>query len=264
MVRAPPIGSLARPANRSIAHCRWRMTWTNWKTLARLVEQSGIVFMSGIRPALLSCDLRLKELLATQLGPRALVGHTRLYGFDRYAMPGPTTQIAPAPFDRSRQLSARLVLLRLPGAPDTLQGFRCQVIPSRTRGARVGLREFRRDFRRGATAQISYGRYHGRPGARPAASCRRRAFRSSPSAARPGSKCPRRSSGPIAAGTKEERLGQWSLPSATCSTISSTALSGAITPADHPRGYRTQPGSWTTCTCNAASVRLSPAARHEG
>ncbi len=42
--------------------------------------------------------LRLKELLATHLGPpRLIVGHSRLYGFDRYALPGPTTQIAPAP-----------------------------------------------------------------------------------------------------------------------------------------------------------------------
>ena len=40
--------------------------------------------------------LRLKELLATELGPpRLVLGHSRLYGFDRYAVPGPTTQIAP-------------------------------------------------------------------------------------------------------------------------------------------------------------------------
>ena len=42
--------------------------------------------------------LRLKELLATSLGsPRLVLGHSRLFGFDRYAVPGPTTQISPAP-----------------------------------------------------------------------------------------------------------------------------------------------------------------------
>ncbi len=42
--------------------------------------------------------LRLKELLATTLGPpRLILGHSRLFGFDRYAIPGPTTQISPAP-----------------------------------------------------------------------------------------------------------------------------------------------------------------------
>ena len=85
--------------------------------LARLVEQSGIVFMPEFARRCYPATLRLKELLATQLGPpRLVVGHSRLYGFDRYAMPGPTTQIAPAPLvDRSRQLSARLVLFCLPG-----------------------------------------------------------------------------------------------------------------------------------------------------
>ena len=68
------------------------------ESLAKLVEQSGIVFMPEFARRCYPATLRLKELLATQLGPpRLVVGHSRLYGFDRYAVPGPTTQIAPAP-----------------------------------------------------------------------------------------------------------------------------------------------------------------------
>ena len=63
--------------------------------LARLVNQSGITFMPEFARRCYPATLRLKELLATHLGPpRLIVGHTRLYGFDRYAVPGPTTQIA--------------------------------------------------------------------------------------------------------------------------------------------------------------------------
>ncbi len=42
--------------------------------------------------------LRLRELLATSLGPpRLVIGQVRLSGFDRYGQPGPSSQIAPAP-----------------------------------------------------------------------------------------------------------------------------------------------------------------------
>src|SRR5262249_58024722 len=110
--------------------------------------------------------LRLKELLATQLGPpRLVVGHSRLYGFDRYAVPGPTTQIAPAP------------LLIDPGSflldwccfiyqafPESLRGFQCQVMPPEGQSGREPDYEcFVATFSRGATAHISYGRYHRPP-----------------------------------------------------------------------------------------------------
>ena len=68
------------------------------ESLAKRIEQSGIAFMPEFARRCYPATLRLKELLATQLGPpRLIVGHSRLFGFDRYAMPGPTTQIAPAP-----------------------------------------------------------------------------------------------------------------------------------------------------------------------
>ena len=132
------------------------------ESLVELVEQSGIVFMPEFARRCYPATLRLKELLATHLGPpRLIVGHTRLYGFDRYAMPGPTTQIAPAP------------LLIDPGS--YLLDWCCFVFQSSsfiTRNAvpgyqpagsiegRAGFREFTVTFPGGGTAQISFGRYH--------------------------------------------------------------------------------------------------------
>src|SRR6185312_6169078 len=66
--------------------------------LASLVESSGIPFMPEFARRFYPATLRLKELLATELGaPRLIVGQNRLHGFDRYGQPGPATQIAPAP-----------------------------------------------------------------------------------------------------------------------------------------------------------------------
>src|SRR6185437_9792501 len=68
------------------------------EALAPLVASSGIAFMPEFARRFYPATLRLKELLATTLGrPRLIVGHNRLFGFDRYAQPGPATQIAPAP-----------------------------------------------------------------------------------------------------------------------------------------------------------------------
>lgn len=131
--------------------------------LTKLVEQSGIVFMPEFARRCYPATLRLKELLATQLGPpRLIIGHSRLYGFDRYAMPGPTTQIAPAP------------LLIDPGSylldwccfvfqthPHSLQGTKCYVITTPDRpDPEPDFESFTAVFSGGATAQISFGRYH--------------------------------------------------------------------------------------------------------
>ncbi len=131
--------------------------------LATQVEKSGIVFMPEFARRCYPATLRLKELLATQLGPpRLIVGHSRLYGFDRYAVPGPTTQITPAP------------LLIDPGSylldwccfvfqtfPHSLQGTKCHVIalPDRP-DSEPDFESFTATFAGGATAQISFGRYH--------------------------------------------------------------------------------------------------------
>ena len=102
------------------------------ESLAKLVEQSGIVFMPEFARRCYPATLRLKELLATQLGPpRLIVGHSRLYGFDRYAIPGPTTQIAPAPLliDPGSYLLDWCCFV-FQSIPKALHGFRCQVISS--------------------------------------------------------------------------------------------------------------------------------------
>ena len=131
--------------------------------LVKLVESSGIVFMPEFARRCYPATLRLKELLATQLGPpRLVLGHSRLYGFDRYAAPGPTTQIAPAPL----LIDPGSYLLDWCGfvfqaLPESVQGFRCQVI--RTDGLvdpESDFESFTATFSRRATAHISFARYH--------------------------------------------------------------------------------------------------------
>ena len=63
-----------------------------------LVRSSGLAFMPEFARRFYPVTLRLRELLATRIGPARLVtGQSRLFGFDRYGQPGPSTQIAPAP-----------------------------------------------------------------------------------------------------------------------------------------------------------------------
>jgi predicted dehydrogenase len=133
------------------------------EALARQVEQSGIVFMPEFARRCYPATLRLKELLATQLGlPRLIVGHSRLYGFDRYAMPGPTTQIAPAPLliDPGSYLLDWCCFV-FQALPQALSGFRCQVLsPPEHADQGPDFESFVATFAGGATAQISFGRYH--------------------------------------------------------------------------------------------------------
>jgi predicted dehydrogenase len=133
------------------------------EALAKLVEQSRIVFMPEFARRCYPATLRLKELLATQLGPpRLVVGHSRLYGFDRYAAPGPTTQIAPAALliDPGSYLLDWCCFL-FQAFPETLHGFGFQVLPA-VEGApnEPDFESFVATFPRGASAQMSYGRYH--------------------------------------------------------------------------------------------------------
>ncbi len=67
--------------------------------VAALVKSSKIAFMPEFARRFYPATLRLRELLATTLGPpRLILGQNRLFGFDRYGQPGPTTQMAPAPW----------------------------------------------------------------------------------------------------------------------------------------------------------------------
>jgi len=132
------------------------------ETLATLIEKSGIVFMPEFARRCYPATLRLRELLATHLGPpRLVVGHSRLYGFDRYALPGPTTQIAPAPLlidPGSFLLDWSCFVFQ--ALPMKLQGFRCQVLPSQDAGNQESDYEsFVATFAQGAMAHISYSRF---------------------------------------------------------------------------------------------------------
>ncbi len=133
--------------------------------LVKLVEASGIVFMPEFARRCYPATLRLKELLATELGPpRLVVGHSRLYGFDRYALPGPTTQIAPAPL----LIDPGSYLLDWCGfvfesLPEAVQGVRCRVIPTgaaAAAGEEPDFESFVARFAGGASSHISFGLYH--------------------------------------------------------------------------------------------------------
>lgn len=56
------------------------------------------IFMPEFARRVYPATIRLRELLATALGPpRLVIGQIRLSGFDRYGQPGPSSQIAPGP-----------------------------------------------------------------------------------------------------------------------------------------------------------------------
>jgi predicted dehydrogenase len=105
----------------------------------------------------------LKELLATSLGPpRLILGHARLFGFDRYALPGPATQIAPAPLviDPGSYLLDWCVFL-FQSLPVAMGGLRSVVFPAEAGGnIEPDFESFVTVFTGGATAEIAYGRYH--------------------------------------------------------------------------------------------------------
>ena len=69
-----------------------------FERIAPALRESGVPFMPELARRFYPATLRLRELLATSLGPaRLILGHTRLFGFDRYGTPGPSTQLVPVP-----------------------------------------------------------------------------------------------------------------------------------------------------------------------
>lgn len=66
--------------------------------LGPIVHQSGVPFMVEMARRFYPASLRLRELLATRIGrPRIILGQNRLFGYDRYAPPGPANQLVPLP-----------------------------------------------------------------------------------------------------------------------------------------------------------------------
>ncbi|AMV38561.1 Gfo/Idh/MocA family protein [Planctomyces sp. SH-PL62] len=128
--------------------------------LAARVERTGVVFMPEFARRCYPATQRLRELLATKLGkPRLVVGHSRLSDFDRYALPGPTSQLVPAPLavDPGSYLLDWCAFV-LGSPPTSIASARSVVLPSR--GDAPDFESFTAVFPGGATAQLSYGRYH--------------------------------------------------------------------------------------------------------
>lgn len=133
-------------------------------SVAEQVVSSGVPFMPEFARRFYPATPRLKELLATKLGaPRLILGHLRLFGFDRYGPPGPTTQTTPAPLlvdPGSYLLDWCCHLFQAP--PLTAEGSRAVVLKGD--GAEAAGSEdfesFALGFERGGLAQLSYGRYH--------------------------------------------------------------------------------------------------------
>jgi predicted dehydrogenase len=135
--------------------------------VGQLVRSSTTPFMPELARRFYPATLRLRELLATTLGPpRLVLGHSRLFGFDRYGPPGPTTQLTPAPLsiDPGGNLIdwCRFVIQ---AEPTAIQGYGSIVLPAVAEG-RAGetvgedFEGFLLEFPGGELAQISFGHHH--------------------------------------------------------------------------------------------------------
>jgi predicted dehydrogenase len=133
------------------------------QTLAGLVESSGIALMPEFARRFYPATLRLHELLATVLGtPRLILGQNRLFGFDRYGQPGPTTQMAPAPLliDPGSYLLDWCSFL-FQSLPVAVQGTAGIVLPDACEAGTVSdFESFVAEYEGGGMAQIAFGRYH--------------------------------------------------------------------------------------------------------
>lgn len=140
---------------------------SGWAEVASALRTRGTPFMPELARRFYPASLRLRELLATNLGPARLVmGHARLFGFDRYGQPGPTTQLSPAPLtiDPGSYLIdwCRFVF----GAePTAILGFGGSVLPASGVEGVSGpdFESVALEFAVGGLAQLSIGRYHRAP-----------------------------------------------------------------------------------------------------
>jgi predicted dehydrogenase len=129
-----------------------------------VVRSSGVPFMCEFARRFYPTSLRLRELLATVLGPpRLVVGQGRLFGFDRYGQPGPSTQIAPASLlvDPGSYLLdwCRFIFQ---AEPTAVQGWSGTILPDGPNND-MDYVTYLLEFNEGAVAQVSAGRYHRGP-----------------------------------------------------------------------------------------------------
>ncbi len=129
---------------------------------ARVIKASGTLCMFELARRFYPATLRLRELLASKIGPpRLILGHNRLFGFDRYGTPGPTTQLVPLPLsiDPGSFLLdwARFVFDE---EPQTIRATQGNVMPAPDSPIKDSdYLSFTIEFPRGGLAQIGIGRY---------------------------------------------------------------------------------------------------------
>ncbi len=133
------------------------------EAIAGLIQASGIPFMPEFARRFYPATLRLRELLATSLGaPRLILGQNRLFGYDRYGQPGPTTQMAPAPLmiDPGSYLLDWCCFL-LQAEPKSVQGFAGVTLPQAVEPSTGSdFESFVAEFHDGTLVQIAFSRYH--------------------------------------------------------------------------------------------------------
>ncbi len=143
------------------------------ESLASLVDSSRVVFVPELARRCYPATLRLKELLRTRLGPpRLILGQSWLFGFDRYAVPGPTTQNAPAPLsiDPGSYLLDWCHFL-FPTPSKSIWGERRATLAGTSEATAIpevteetsDFESFALEFEDGAAVRINYGRYHRGP-----------------------------------------------------------------------------------------------------
>jgi predicted dehydrogenase len=139
--------------------------------VAPVIAAGGTPFVPELARRLYPATVRLRELLATALGPpRLVLGFSRLQGFDRYGQPGPTTQIAPAPLavDPGSYLLdwCRFVVGK---EPVSVHGVAARLLPAGEGdgngddddpGPESDFEGFTLTFDGGEVAQVAFGRYH--------------------------------------------------------------------------------------------------------
>jgi len=131
--------------------------------LAARVDEAGVPFTPEFARRCYPATLRLRELLATTLGPpRLIVGQSRVVSFDRYAQPGPTTQVVPVPLaiDPGSYLLDWCSFL-FGSTPTAVSAAGARVLPHRAPAADDrDFDSFTAHFPGGGTAQVSYSLYH--------------------------------------------------------------------------------------------------------
>ena len=138
---------------------------SGFEALATIVKDRKVPFMLELARRFYPVTLRLRELLATTLGePKLVLGQSRLFGFDRYGQPGPTTQNAPVSLlvDPGSYLVdwCRFVFQ---SDPVRLQGFGALGLPSQGQNPSPtppgDFASLHLEFPMGKTAQIEVTRY---------------------------------------------------------------------------------------------------------